>query len=88
MNYYLVTPDYPDAGNGILDSTKLGTLEQVIAYSETLASESGYYGAVDIDGQIILADCYGHLGGFCEHGAHGVPCPGHRVGTVESVSSE
>ena len=93
MTYYVVTPDDADPANGILDVYRVGTFDAVLECVETLARDAGYYGAVDIDGQIVLADCYGGTGTsldtFCEYGANlPVPCPGHRIGTVQALEAD
>ena len=93
MTYYAVTPDDVDPATGIVEVFRCSDMSDVLEYVETLAREYGYYGAVDIDGQIILADCYGGTGTsldtFCEHGENlPVPCPGHRIGTVQLLDVE
>jgi hypothetical protein len=88
MTYYAVTPDDADPATGIVDVFRCSDISDVLEYVETLAREYGYYGAVDIDGQIILADCSSHVLD-CEYGtALTVPCPGHRIGTVQLLDVE
>ena len=84
MSYYEITPDDVDPATGKVDVFRCSDLSDVLEYIETLAAEYGYYGAVDIDGQIILAEC-----SLCEYGdSLPVPCPGHRIGTVQLLEAD
>ena len=87
MSYYEITPDDVDPATGKVDVFRCSDMSDVLEYVETLAREYGY-GAVDIDGQIILADCASHVLD-CEYGsALTVPCPGHRIGTVQLLEAD
>jgi hypothetical protein len=88
VGYYVVRPDDVDPVTGTFDVFRTGSFDAVLEYVETLAAEYGYYGAVDIDGQIVLADCYSHVLD-CEYGTGlTVPCPGHRIGTVQLLEAD
>ena len=85
MSYYMVTPDYVDPTTGELDVHRFGSWSDVETYIERLSREYGYTGPVDVDGQIILADCSPATP--CDTPLD-VPCPGHRIGTVQSLEAD